>query len=352
MRTVVCYLTVLIILVSVKWVQAQDLEGKDRRIAQLEKKREEIKSSEREALKLEVEMINKRMDSGDLTKEEAALLKMNAAEKHARNIENRLIIIDNTIALIQRNDYISAPDSIMENRFSGLVEAGKKGLKIQGKNKPVPYDIRSSNDLLFAIGFNNALIEGESLEDSPYKIGGSGFVELGWNWKTRILKNSNFFRLKYGLSLQWNKLHIKDNQYFVQQGPIVSLAPFPETLKKSKFRTTHLVIPVYLELGPSRKIVREDRIRYLNIDQFKIGVGGFAGVNLATKQKLIYNKDGVKIKDKNKQGFDTSDFVYGIGGYIGLGDVSLYTKYNLSPIFKNQDIRQNNISVGLRLDFD
>ena len=63
--------------------------------------------------------------------------------------------------------------------------------------------------MVFGIGFNAAIIEGQSLNDSPYKLGGSGYVELGWAWKTRLLKESNLLRLKYGLSFTWNKLKLK-----------------------------------------------------------------------------------------------------------------------------------------------
>ncbi|MEZ4977430.1 MAG: hypothetical protein R2802_12870 [Flavobacteriaceae bacterium] len=64
-------------------------------------------------------------------------------------------------------------------------------------------------------------------------------------------------RLKYGFSLQWNKLDIKDNQYFVEdEADQVSLVDFPQNVSKSKFRTTNLVFPVHFEFGPSKKIER------------------------------------------------------------------------------------------------
>jgi len=35
-----------------------------------------------------------------------------------------------------------------------------------------------------------------------------------------------------------------------------------------------------------------------------------------------------------------------------VGSSALYIKYDLSPVFKNQSKKQNNISVGLRIDLD
>jgi len=69
-------------------------------------------------------------------------------------------------------------------------------------------------------------------------------------------------------------------------------------------------------------------------------------------QKLKYKDVGNKVKDKQRGGFEVSEFVYGLSGYVAIGNVALYVKYDLNPLFKNQIINQNNISVGLRFDMD
>ena len=91
MRILAWYLAVLIFLLCTKNLQAQDLGIRSYKIEELEKKKIVIEDMEREALKSEVEQINKRMDNGDLTKEEADILKRKAAENRARNIENTLV---------------------------------------------------------------------------------------------------------------------------------------------------------------------------------------------------------------------------------------------------------------------
>ena len=82
---------------------------------------------------------------------------------------------------------IGSPDG----ESDGIIYIGEKT-----KNKPRKYDLRTTEDVVFAFGFNNAIIDGVSLDDSPYKIGGSGFMELGYAWKTRLFDNTNFWRLK------------------------------------------------------------------------------------------------------------------------------------------------------------
>ena len=127
---------------------------------------------------------------------------------------------------------------------------------------------------------------------------------------------------------------------------------FSSELGKAKFRTTNLVFPFHLEFGPSKKIEKKNYFRYSTKKKLKIGLGAYAGLNLGNMQKLKYRVDGDRIKDKQKGEFEVSNFVYGLSSYVGFGSSALYVKYDLSPIFKNQTNKQNNISVGLRLDLD
>lgn len=322
------------------------------KIENLQQLKGTVANEEKASLKAEVETINQRLDRGEITKEQAEVLKQEMAKKRAKNIENRLAIIDNEIALLQRNLDSYNPESVnLNGNEIGVSIETSSGISIYNKSRPPKYDIRTTNDLLFAIGFNNALIDGQSINDSPYEIGGSGFVELGWLWKTRLSKHSNAVRITYGMSFQWNKLSIKDNQYFVENGEETSLEPFPYYMKKAKLRTTSMVIPVHFEFGPSKFKDYGNRIRYYTGNQFKIGIGGFAGLNLSTKQKLKYEEDGNSQKDKIKSDYNTNNLMYGVSGYVGVGDFSVYAKYNLNELFNDQAVAQHNISLGLRWDF-
>ena len=359
MYTITKYLALAVLCLSVQVINAQDTIQKannKEKIESLIETKEQIKTQERDFLKAEVEAINVRVDKGELTSREAEVLKKETAKKRALNIENRIAIINNKIALLERNHEgyeASDGEDLSKIGFSlGGDEGSFAGIRINGKNKPKKYDLRTSSDFVLAFGFNNAIIEGEKFDDSPYKIGGSRFFEIGWAWKTRVFKESNFMRIKYGYSFQINGLKPTDNQYFVQQGDQTVLEEFPEDLKKSKLSITNLVIPVHFEFGPSKKIEKDTYFRYSTHNQFKIGLGGYAGVNIGTRQKLKYELDGERIKDKQKRGFNTTNLVYGLSGYLAFGDTALYVKYDLSPIFKNQLVDQNNISIGIRFDMD
>ena len=66
-------------------------------------------------------------------------------------------------------------------------------------------ELTSENKSFNKKGVHNIIVEvhnptnGDALI-TEIKIGGSRFFELGWAWKTRVFKESNWLRLKYGFS--------------------------------------------------------------------------------------------------------------------------------------------------------
>jgi hypothetical protein len=354
---------ILISLTLTMWVLAttlgysQKTEVESVVIEQLEEKKEDVVNAEKRALKQEIELINNRFEKQEITLEEVETLKKLAAEKHALNIENKVSILESQISLIKRNGEIGLNDNMgkIELGIGALDKGGDflLGLKINDGKKPKrEYDKLTSSALVFSFGLNNVVTEGESLDNSDFKIGGSRYVEIGLAWKTRVFNESNWLRIKYGLSFQMNGLKATDNRYFVDTGSQTELQVFPENLDKSKFRLDNLVIPIHFELGPSKKIEKDGYFRYSSHNQFKIGLGGYAGLKLSSRQKLKYKVDGEGVKEKLIASYNTNNFIYGLSGYIGFNDISVYAKYDLNTIFKDNPVEQRNISLGLRWDWD
>ena len=349
----------IIIGLSIQFINAQDKETNNSvRIKSLKYQKEIIQNEERNFLKTEVEIILQRLEKGEISEEKAETLKQSAAKKRALNIENRTKIIENKIALLERNEdgynvYGGDGDKIVL-RIGSDEGTGDDFIFIGNpeNDKPKKFDRRTLSEMVIAVGFNNAIVDGEKLDNSPYEFGGSRFFELGWAWKTRVFKESNLMRIKYGISFQMNGLKPNDNQYFVENGGQTALEVFSSDLKKSKLSITNLVVPIHFEFGASKKVENDNYFRYSTRKQFKFGIGGYAGFNIGTRQKLKYSLDGDRVKDKLKRDYNTSNLVYGLSSYVAFGTTALYVKYDLSPIFKNQIIDQNNISVGIRFDME
>ena len=331
-------------------------EDYQKEIEKLRQQKEEIEIQEREALKQEVEAINERLDNGSITLEEAKSLKSDAAKRRALNIEDRQQIIDNRIALLERNEGEILKDeneqNIWEEGVGVTVNVGDDEVEIfDSKNRFPKYDKRTYSNFIIAFGLNNVIPEGGSLNDSPYNAWRSRYFEIGWAWRTRMFNNSNFMRFHYGLSFTFNGLRNSDNLYYTlnDEGEIIREV-FPTNLSKSKLRTDNLIIPLHFEFGPSRKTENETRIRYSIRRQFRLGVGGYGGINLGTRQKLKYRVDGQRIKEKSVGIFDPNQFVYGLSGWIGVGCVQFNVRYDLQTILKNSEVQEKNISFGLRFE--
>lgn len=354
MKTISTYLVLLLICFMANTIVAQD-NYKDK-IETLKEQKGKIRLEEKEALKDEVEAINMRSDKGEITTDEANKLKDEAAQKRALNIENKLAIIDNEIALLERNKGevldVEEDDNSWDDDDGVTIRIDGDEWEItDNKYGWSKYGRRTYSDLIVAFGLNNAIIEGQSLNDTPYKVGGSRFFEMGWAWRTRVFKKSNAVRFHYGFSFQFNGLKSKDNLYYVvnDQGETVQ-EEFPSNLNKSKLKLDNLVFPIHFEFGPSRTRISGNHVKYSLRHQFRIGLGGYGGFNMGTRQKLKYNENGSNQKLKIKGGLNSNPFIYGLSAYMGVDCFLLYVKYDLNPIFKSPSVEQRNISMGLRFD--
>lgn len=352
MKAITFYVAIFIFNLFVHSMQAQTernttFEGDsiNNKSEYFEKQREKIIQEEKDELKLTLTGIQYRLEKEMITAEQAKEQRETAAKKHALNIENRIAILENEMALKERN-----PDHI--NSVSIFDNGKVLHLDFNSDRDKRPYDRRTTSDIVLAFGLNNAVSDENSLDESDFKIAGSRFFEIGWAWKTRVFNNSNWLRLKYGVSFQFNGLKPTDNRYFVEEDELTVLREFPVELDKSKFRMDNLVLPIHFEFGPSKRTETENYFRYSTNKMFKFGFGGYAGVNIGERQKLKYDVDGEKRKDKLKGDYNTNELIYGVSSYISLGGTALYAKYDLNPIFKDPNVELRNVSLGLRFDLD
>jgi hypothetical protein len=110
---------------------------------------------------------------------------------------------------------------------------------------------------------------------------------------------------------------------------------------------------LHLEFDFTPKTIGDDGVTHFKTHKsVRVGLGGFAGLNFQTTQKLKWEEDDIRIKYKQKGDFNVNTFVYGLSGYLGYGATSIYVKYNLNELFKNNPVDQNNVSLGLRFDFN
>ena len=358
MTKIIFYLTVFILLFISK-TQAQDTSQKGEKVKKtfesevkiISIKIENITKEEKSTLKIEVEAVNVALENGKITKEEAEAKKQKLAETRAKNIENRVTIEqENLKNLVQQkvDGQITGKDTI--KKPSKLILKWEKGDKDYIKEfKP---EKRTTSQFVLAFGVNNLTADGV-VANSDFYYWQSHFFEWGFTENTRIFKNNNLLHLKYGFSVMYNTISPTDNRYFVTSpNSQTNLEVFPSPLENSRFKNVYLVAPLHLEFDFSDNKSKNDSSGFSTHKGVRFGIGGYGGFRIKSKQKLYYYIDDDKIRIKTKGDFNVNDFIYGVSTYLGYKETSLYLKYDLNPLFENNTIDENNISIGVRFDFN
>jgi hypothetical protein len=341
MKNFIIYATLLVILFATK-LQAQD--SFQSRVKAIAEKIEKITKDEKSALKTEVEQVNVQLEKGTITKEQADEKKKKLAETTATNIENKVAEAQNELKeLIQEK----VDGKLSTNEKNNEISVNWKSKKdtIQKSEK------RTTSQFVFAFGANN-LATNNKISNSDFKYLGSHFYELGLTYNTRLTKNSNLLHVKYGLSFMFNNLRPTDNRVFEVNENQTNLEPSFISLKDSRFKNTYMVVPLHLEFDFSKNKTKDDKPFFKSHQGFRLGLGGYAGINLDSRQFTEYKIDGYKTKTETKGDFNTSDFIYGLSAYIGHQETSLYVKYDLNTMFKYNVVKQNNVSLGVRFDLN
>ena len=345
MQKIILYISIaLVALVNTVSAQEKTFEQKAKEIAINIKT---IANEEKKALKAEIQALDKKVESGKMSKQDADLAKTKIAEERAKNIETRTAEYELALRELITNQVqtIDTDTTIAVNNVNINIKSKK--------NDPNKSENRTTSQLVFATGFNNLVTDG-AIANSEFGYARSTFYEWGLTWNTRLSKNSNLLHFKYGVGFMYNMLHATENRVFAEIGDKTVLVDAGVDTKANKtyFKNVYFVVPMHLEFDFSKTSTVDDKKVFKSHKGARFGIGGFVGVNTNSKQFMRYNQDGHKISVRDKGDFNVNDFTYGLSTYIGYKQTSLYLKYDLNPMFKNNAIDQNNISLGIRFDWN
>ncbi len=98
-----------------------------------------------------------------------------------------------------------------------------------------------------------------------------------------------------------------------------------DPLEKNKLTSAYLNMPLLFELQFSRR----------RNDAFYISAGVMGEYRLQSHTKVVFKKDGERIKDKNRDDFGLNDFRYGAQVRFGFKELNFFGKYYLSSLFED-----------------
>lgn len=355
MQKVIIYAALLLCLFLTK-SNAQTFE---QRANEISRNIQKITQVQKDSLKTEIENLENALKNQIITNEQFEAKKLERAEYRASRIEELVSSEEEKLSVLIKD---KAEGRIPESQaYSDTITIGnKKKIKIifsdSDKNDTLKRtkreysERRTTSQFVLAFGMNNLIDDGDfsTLEDSEIRAWRSRFFEWGVTLKTRILPNSSLLQAKYGLTFVYNNLHPEDGQYFIRDGKETILVGDNPDISRSRFKNVYLTMPLHLEIDFSKpKIGKEGNKLFRTQNSVRLGLGGFVGVHLKTKN---YYHGETKVRYKGN--YNASDFAYGLSTYLGYGNTSLYFKYDLNPLFKNNAVDQNVVSFGVRFDID
>jgi len=196
----------------------------------------------------------------------------------------------------------------------------------------------SSTTVVFDLGLN-ALVNRSGANQPELRTLGSRYVNIGLDHKQRLGGRRSPLYIVGGPELAFNNYMLEGNYKWLNQNNVTSvvLETNGRQYQKTKLATSTLTLPLMLQLnthGHSR---------------FRLGAGGFVGYRLASWTKLKYFEDGNTYKDKDHGSYNLNDWQYGLQGVIGFQHLTLFAKYNLNNLFRDdQGPQAQTLSFGLR----
>jgi hypothetical protein len=228
----------------------------------------------------------------------------------------------------------SDTESLKSNSGSSSDDQEKSRRRYRGTRQSVSFDI----------GTNNYLTSGGKFPDPGTDLHtvrpwGSWYVAINSVHRSRL---SRTFFVEWGLGLsQYNFKFQNDDVQVVK----TSTAPYLEfrpddraslediDFKKSKLSAIFLnasFVPVIDFGGNYKKPVMFDGRRS---DSFRIGFGPYAGYRIDSYTRQVFEDDGNKKKDKDRDNYYLNNVRYGLRLQLGLKDTDLFFNYDLNELF-------------------
>lgn len=195
----------------------------------------------------------------------------------------------------------------------------------------------SRTKLAFYVGLNN--YTNAPNEYAELRAWPSKYVSLGYHRNLTLGKTENTHTVfAIGPEFSWNNFMLVNSNKLNYENGQSEFIPNSVATTKSKFLVPHFTLPGMVRVGFKKA-------------KFNIGVGAYVGYRTGgrTKEKLV--KPRVKNVQK-EQVAGVSNLKYGLAGEFGRRNMSLFVRYDLSPLFKDTQTQVKDMhafSFGVRL---
>ncbi|MEL7146967.1 MAG: hypothetical protein AAFO69_11400 [Bacteroidota bacterium] len=206
---------------------------------------------------------------------------------------------------------------------------------------------RTDSNFEIEIGTSNWLADGSFPSQETYSVRpwGSWYVGLASRQKTSL--GGPLF-IEWGPSLTWYNWKFEDESVRVSEGDnqiefmsTASTVTGEVDFIKSKLTASYLnfsFVPMLDFSYGTRRKEKNGQVKKVTTRKrrgIRIGLGGYAGLRLGSKTKIVTNDGGGRDRSKDKDDFSLSNFRYGVRAQFGFKGFDFFANYDLNPIFQD-----------------
>jgi hypothetical protein len=208
------------------------------------------------------------------------------------------------------------------------------------------------HSLNFDLGTNNILEDGKSPQESNAQYAVKPFGS--WNFAINSVNNTHIagaLHLQWGGSLSWYNFKFEDAGTRINKlDDRVEFVEDPRDINliKSKLTSSYLNVSLIPMLDFSNNRHHHRWSWHHKQEGFRIGVGGYAGYKIDSHTKAIYEVEGDRKRDKNKDSYFLNTWRYGARLQAGYRDIDIYVNYDMNELFaENRGPKLNAFSFGI-----
>lgn len=212
-----------------------------------------------------------------------------------------------------------------EHNKEGYVNVDKDGDR---KNR----NLFSKKDFGLYLGLNTFDKTVRTPELDQWK---SRYVALQWRKNHNLITGKQVdVAIGTGFEFAWNNyMYQEDIELIKDNEGLSDFYVLDYDAKKAKLVVNNFNIPLMLQFG-------------FKESGFRFGVGAYGGVRINSYQRFREFNGG---KDRIKDDYNLRKFNYGLMAEAGKDDFRLFVKYDMNPLFNNNNpVNANPISFGVR----
>lgn len=336
------------------------LKSFDYKVSQISVEIQNATVKEKEQLRIKVDSINNLVDTHMMLEEVGQKWKSQYAKETSQRIEKEVARMQDSLTnavqsrvnyAMRNGEYLKVADTT--KRIASIL-IGKPQEYYKEEGKTYTSEKRTTFRLGLVYGMSNLATDG-AFANSEIRYIPSNFFQAGLYLKTRLIKNNSLLYLRYGIASEFSNLKSSGHRYFEVQNGETVLVEHEKNLRKSRLAIASFQIPVYLEFDFTKpKIDEKTGKKYFRSEEsWRAGIGGYVNISNAKSkghQVYRYREDGVQYRVDEKGDLGISKTRFGVATFIGYGSWALQFQYELTPFFKNNSVKQNMWSLGIRSD--